>query len=99
MNVALTFNVKPACLDLAEPRRESETGNNGKQTFTEELSPIPNQTQVQTQKAPVSISSNQNGIDAYAEWDTWETINAVKEAIESFHNVTLLKQMKTLLKL
>ena len=81
LNVALTFNVKPACLDLAEPRRESETGNNGKQTFTEDLSPILNQTQVQTQKS----------IDAYAEWDTWETINAVKAAIEFFHEVTLVE--------
>jgi len=74
--VALTFNAKP----------ESE------KTFPEILSPIQNlaedtdQTfisneQVQTQKA----------VDTYAEWDTWETINAVKDAIASLHNVTLIE--------
>ena len=29
--------------------------------------------------------------DTYAEWDTWETINAVKYAIESYHNVTMIE--------
>ncbi len=29
--------------------------------------------------------------DTYAEWDTWETINAVKYAIESFHYVTMIE--------
>lgn len=91
MNVALTFNVKPACLDLAEPRRESETGSNGKQLFTEDLSPLSHQTQVQTQKTFAPTSQNQTGVDTYAEWDTWETINAVKEAIESYHDVTLVE--------
>ncbi len=91
MNVALTFNVKPACLDLAEPRRESEAGSNGKQLFTEDLSPLSHQAQVQAQKTSVSTSLNQNGVDTYAEWDTWETINAVKEAIETYHDVTLVE--------
>jgi D-alanine-D-alanine ligase len=91
LNVALTFNVKPACLDLAEPRRESETGNNGKQLFTEDLSPISHQLQVQAQKTTAAASLSQDGVDTYAEWDTWETINAVKDAIKSFHNVTLVE--------
>jgi D-alanine-D-alanine ligase len=30
-------------------------------------------------------------VDTYAEWDTWETINAVKDAIEEIHNVTLVE--------
>lgn len=30
-------------------------------------------------------------VDTYAEWDTWNTINAVKEAIECFHDVTLVE--------
>lgn len=30
-------------------------------------------------------------VDTYAEWDTWETINAVKNAIEALHNVTLIE--------
>ena len=29
-------------------------------------------------------------MDTYAEWDTWETINALKESLEVFHNVTLI---------
>ena len=29
--------------------------------------------------------------DTYAEWDTWETINAVKGAIENFHDVILIE--------
>jgi D-alanine-D-alanine ligase len=30
-------------------------------------------------------------VDTYAEWDTWETINAVKDAIEEMHDVTLIE--------
>lgn len=30
-------------------------------------------------------------IDTYAEWDTWETINAVKNAISIYNNVTLIE--------
>jgi len=30
-------------------------------------------------------------VDTYAEWDTWETVNAVKDAIAEFHNVTLVE--------
>lgn len=30
-------------------------------------------------------------LDTYAEWDTWETINAVKDAIEVYNNVTLIE--------
>lgn len=29
--------------------------------------------------------------DTYAEWDTWETINAVKNALEENHNVILIE--------
>jgi D-alanine-D-alanine ligase len=29
--------------------------------------------------------------DVFAEWDSWQTINAVKEAIEKYHNVTLVE--------
>lgn len=29
--------------------------------------------------------------DTYAEWDTFETINAVREALAEFHNVTLIE--------
>ena len=30
-------------------------------------------------------------MDTYAEWDTWETINAVKDAIGEIHNVILVE--------
>jgi D-alanine-D-alanine ligase len=50
-------------------------------TFTEILPPI--RTDNLTQ--PESV------IETYAEWDTWETINALKDAIEVFHNVTLIE--------
>lgn len=50
-------------------------------TFTEELSPFQNNSNTQPQ-----ISS-----DTFAEWDTWETINAVKDAIETHHNVELIE--------
>ena len=30
-------------------------------------------------------------LDTYAEWDTWETINALKDALAEYHNVTLIE--------
>ncbi len=51
------------------------------QTFPEEVSPNSNLASAVKEKAA----------DTYAEWDTWDTINAVKEAIECFHNVTLVE--------
>jgi D-alanine-D-alanine ligase len=80
LNVTLTFNVKPACLDLAEPRQKSET-------FLEDLAPVSNL----SQKAKQAQVQSQESIDTYAEWDTWETINAVKSAIELFHNVNMVE--------
>ena len=50
-------------------------------SFAEELSPIPSTENVKTQTA----------VDTYAEWDTWETINALKEAIEVYHDVILVE--------
>ena len=80
LNVALTFNVKP----------ESET-------FPENLSPISNPAfggTGQVQVLPMnreSFEQSQKAIDTYAEWDTWKTINAVKAALQTFHNVTLVE--------
>jgi D-alanine-D-alanine ligase len=51
------------------------------ETFQESLSPILNE-----RKAEQKIQT-----DTYAEWDTWETINAVRGAIESYHNVTMIE--------
>jgi len=74
--VALTFNVKP----------ESET------TFPEILPPVQN---LNDDSTPVSQHAQQlqteKGIDTYAEWDTWETINAVKDALAVYNNVTLVE--------
>ncbi len=50
-------------------------------TFSEELSSLRNNSAFQTQPA----------IDTYAEWDTWETINAVRDAIETYHSVELIE--------
>ncbi len=51
------------------------------ETFLEELSPILNEAPTQTEKS----------VDTYAEWDTWDTINAVKEAIERYHNIIMIE--------
>jgi D-alanine-D-alanine ligase len=48
---------------------------------------------------PASVSQNSNNqsqnlnsqFDEFAEWDTWETINAVKDAIACYNNVTLIE--------
>lgn len=50
-------------------------------SFTEELSPV--------QKTSDKLL--QPSVDTYAEWDTWETINAVKNAIETYHHVDLIE--------
>ncbi len=39
----------------------------------------------------ISVSNTQPSTDTYAEWDTWETISALKEALEQYHNVTLVE--------
>ncbi len=33
----------------------------------------------------------QKSIDTYAEWDTWDTINALKEALECYNDVALIE--------
>lgn len=50
-------------------------------TFTENLPPIRSDNFTQTESV----------IETYAEWDTWETINALKVAIEVFHHVILIE--------
>lgn len=51
------------------------------ETFLEIVSPNPNNHQAVKEKAA----------DTYAEWDTWETINAVKSALETYSSVTLVE--------
>ncbi len=44
--------------------------------------------------SPIVNNQSQNfqtQLDTYAEWDTWETINAVKDAIACYNNVTLIE--------
>jgi D-alanine-D-alanine ligase len=44
--------------------------------------------------SPILNSQSQNAqtqIDKYAEWDTWETINAVKDAIACYNDVNLIE--------
>lgn len=37
------------------------------------------------------LQNTQTQMDTYAEWDTWETINAVKDAIAVYNDVTLIE--------
>ncbi len=60
---------------------ESETCLTGRQAFLEELPPNLKNTQHQSEKA----------VDTYAEWDTWETITALKAALETYHDVILVE--------
>ncbi|HVO72458.1 MAG TPA: ATP-grasp domain-containing protein, partial [Ignavibacteriaceae bacterium] len=62
-----------------EPMRKSET-------FPEELSPNEKKS-----NADLTERKLQPAIDTYAEWDTWDTINAVKNALECYHDVTLIE--------
>jgi len=50
-------------------------------TFLQELSPNSKNTQVQPEKS----------VDTYAEWDTWETINSIKNALELFNDVNMVE--------
>lgn len=51
------------------------------ETFTGSLSPNLN-----NHSANLKLS-----LDAFAEWDTWETINALKDALECYSKVTLIE--------
>jgi D-alanine-D-alanine ligase len=51
------------------------------ESFSQELSP--NQSDPQSNLQP--------SVDTYAEWDTWNTINAVKDAIAEYHDVILIE--------
>ncbi len=53
----------------------------------------------ESESFPEIVSPNSNNpkelqkksVDTFAEWDTWDTINAVKAAIEYFHDVTMIE--------
>ncbi len=62
------------------------------ETFPEALSPI-------EEKSNGSLTKEilQPAIDTYAEWDTWDTINAVKDALECYNDVTLIEADSTAL--
>lgn len=49
--------------------------------FSESLSPILN----------ITSKNNQTAEDKYAEWDSWDTINALRNALSLHHNVTLVE--------
>jgi D-alanine-D-alanine ligase len=76
LNVALTFNVKPAGI------------HGSSEPFTEILSPNPNSSSISNTENKIQPDKS---IDTYAEWDTWDTINAVKSALECFNPVTLIE--------
>ncbi len=62
------------------------------ETFPEALSPI-------EKKSSSSVTKEmlQPAVDTYAEWDTWDTINAVKDALECYNDVTLIEADSTAL--
>ncbi|NWF50293.1 MAG: ATP-grasp domain-containing protein [Ignavibacteriaceae bacterium] len=51
------------------------------ESFSEDVSPIHNK----------SEGSSKISTDTYAEWDTWETIDAVKEALQTYNDVILVE--------
>ncbi len=51
------------------------------ETFIESVSPNP-----QNSNSPYKTSQ-----DTFAEWDTWETINALRDALSVYHDVTLVE--------
>jgi D-alanine-D-alanine ligase len=51
------------------------------ETFPENLSP----------NLKKRINQQKNGADTFAEWDLWETINAVGDALKAFHDVTFVE--------
>jgi D-alanine-D-alanine ligase len=51
------------------------------ESFSEDVSPIHNK----------SEGSSEISTDTYAEWDTWETIDAVKEALQTYNDVILVE--------
>ncbi len=51
------------------------------ETFIESVSP-------NSQKSNSPYKTSQ---DTFAEWDTWETINALRDALSIYHNVTLIE--------
>ena len=50
-------------------------------TFNEILPPIRSD----------NFTKEESVIETYAEWDTWETINALKDALEVYHDVNLIE--------
>ncbi len=75
------FNVRLNVALTFNVKPESQTCLPEGQTFLEEVSPNSN----------LASGGEEKAADTYAEWDSWDTINAVKEAIECFHDVTLIE--------
>jgi D-alanine-D-alanine ligase len=52
---------------------------------------IKNSTEVLSPIQPESTSTRNLSPDTYAEWDTWDTINAVRDALAEYHDVILVE--------
>jgi D-alanine-D-alanine ligase len=76
MNVALVYNQKK------EDSREN---------LSEDVAEPPSTTAVVHDVMLVAHPSLQTADDRYAEWDTWETISAVANALSELHRVTLIE--------
>ena len=42
-------------------------------------------------QSPTTDVQTQTSMDTYAEWDSWETIEALKQALELYNNVILIE--------
>ncbi len=79
LNVALVYNQK---------KEDNKTENNYEPPDKDKniLSGLNGESSVR-----FNPSTPNNFADTYAEWDTFETINAVREALSEFHKVTLVE--------
>jgi D-alanine-D-alanine ligase len=80
MRVALVYNQK----------KEESTRQSDHDTSTEPPSSLGDRTQLLTPH-PNHLSTVNRSNDTYAEWDTLETINAVRAALAEIHDVTLVE--------
>lgn len=80
LNVALVYNQKQE-----DKNKEDDGEPPSKSSFVE--------TEYKGETSPMMFAQiqNQNCNDIYAEWDTFETIDAVRAALSETHNVTLIE--------
>lgn len=97
MNVALTFNAKPEDGNSSSSCDTADARCHLKVTDEEILSPAGLMRGETSEDQYGSVLTEQASIydasfdDAFAEWDTYQTILAVRDALAEEHNVTLIE--------